>query len=213
MNYKAILFFLGIYSLLVSVFSILNILYSIYFDFIIDLDSYLITFLISLIIGSSFYYVGQAHSKDITLTDQIIFVVLSFILILLTNSYFSLEESIIYGARDHITKKETKTDDKALELLQQALDNVKPIVEVKSRRVGGATYQVPIEVPNRRQFYLAAHWIIDSAKKRSGSPMSSRLAGELISASNNEGSAIKKKEDTHRMAEANKAFAHFGRGR
>jgi small subunit ribosomal protein S7 len=72
---------------------------------------------------------------------------------------------------------------------------------------------VPIEVPSRRQFYLASQWIIESAKKRSGSAMSSRLAGEILSASNNEGSAIKKKEDTHRMAEANKAFAHFGRGR
>ena len=100
-----------------------------------------------------------------------------------------------------------------LHFFKLAVENSKPILEVKSRRVGGSNYQVPIEVPNRRQFYLAAQWIIDSAKKRSGSSMSNRLAGELISASNNEGTAIKKKEDTHRMAEANKAFAHFGRGR
>ena len=92
-------------------------------------------------------------------------------------------------------------------------NNAAPHVEVKSRRIGGATYQVPIEVPSNRQFYLSSHWIIDSAKKKSGSPMSNRLASELIAASNNEGNAIKKKEDTHRMAEANKAFAHFGRGR
>ena len=122
----------------------------------------------------------------------------------------STAEKIIYSALDQVS---TKSKRDPLEIFEEALDKVGPQVEVKSRRVGGATYQVPIEVPNRRQFYLAAHWIIDSAKKKSGSPMSSRLAGELLSASNNEGNAIKKKEDTHRMAEANKAFAHFGRGR
>jgi len=96
MNYKSILFFLGIYSLLVSLFSVLNILYSIYFSFIIDLNSYLLTFLISLIIGSTFYYVGRNHSKDITLTDQIIFVVLSFILIpFFPIQHLSLKSSII----------------------------------------------------------------------------------------------------------------------
>ena len=84
-----------------------------------------------------------------------------------------------------------------------------PGVEVKSRRIGGATYQVPIEVPRGRKFFRASHWLINSAITRSGKPMSERLAAEFISASNNEGGAIKKKEDTHRMAEANKAFAHF----
>ena len=83
------------------------------------------------------------------------------------------------------------------------------MLEVKSRRIGGANYQVPIEVAKHRQFFLAAHWIINSARKRSGRAMSERLAAELISAANNEGGAIKKKEDTHRMAEANRAFAHF----
>ena len=84
------------------------------------------------------------------------------------------------------------------------------MLEVKSKRVGGATYQVPIEIPKNRQYFLASHWIINSAVGRAGKPMAERLASELISASNNEGGAVKKKEDTHRMAEANKAFAHFG---
>ena len=122
----------------------------------------------------------------------------------------SVAESIVYGALD-LVEERTKRD--PIEVFDEALENIAPMVEVKSRRVGGATYQVPIEVPSRRQFYLASQWIIESAKKRSGSSMSNRLAGEILSASNNEGSAIKKKEDTHRMAEANKAFAHFGRGR
>ena len=121
-----------------------------------------------------------------------------------------IAEKILYGAFDIVKEKSSKDP---IDIFKKALNNAAPHVEVKSKRIGGATYQVPIEVPNRRQFYLAAQWIIDSAKKRSGSPMSNRLAGELLSASNNEGSAIKKKEDTHRMAEANKAFAHFGRGR
>ena len=85
------------------------------------------------------------------------------------------------------------------------------MVEVKSRRIGGATYQVPIEVQRSRKFFLASHWIINSASGRGGKPMAERLATELIAAANNEGGAIKKKEDTHRMAEANKAFAHFRR--
>ena len=119
-------------------------------------------------------------------------------------------EKIFYSAID-IVKSRTKKD--GIDIFKLAIKNAAPLLEVKSRRIGVANYQVPIEVPNRRQFYLAAQWIIDSAKKKSGSPMSSRLAGELLSASKNEGNAIKKKEDTHRMAEANKAFAHFGRGR
>ena len=129
---------------------------------------------------------------------------------LLVGGKKGIAEKILYDAFDIVKEKSSKDP---VDVFKKALNNAAPHVEVKSKRIGGATYQVPIEVPNRRQFYLAAHWIIDSAKKRSGSPMSSRLAGELISASNNEGSAIKKKEDTHRMAEANKAFAHFVRGR
>ena len=121
----------------------------------------------------------------------------------------SVAERIIYGALERISEKETHADDKALELLESALDNVKPMVEVKARRVGGATYQVPVEVrPTRRQS-LAMRWIIDAARKRSEKSMAHRLAHELMDAAANHGSAVKKKEDTHRMAEANKAFSHY----
>ena len=118
-------------------------------------------------------------------------------------------EKIFYTSLD-IVQEKTKKD--PVDIFKKALNNAAPHVEVKSRRIGGATYQVPIEVPSSRQFYLSSHWIIESAKNKSGSNMSNRLASEIIAASNNEGTAIKKKEDTHRMAEANKAFAHFGRG-
>ena len=117
-----------------------------------------------------------------------------------------IAEKIFYSSMDTI-KQRTKTD--GLKIFQKAVERASPSVEVKSRRIGGATYQVPIEVPRNRSFYLASLWIINAAKARSGKPMSERLASELISAANNEGGAIKKKEDTHRMAEANKAFAHF----
>jgi len=121
----------------------------------------------------------------------------------------SVAERIIYGALNRIVEKETQADDKALELLEQALENVKPVVEVKSRRVGGATYQVPIEVrPGRRQT-LAMRWVIDAARARSEKSMAHRLAHELMDAAENRGTAVKKKEDTHRMAEANKAFSHY----
>ena len=115
-------------------------------------------------------------------------------------------EKIFYGAID-IVKSRTKND--GIDIFKLAIKNAAPLPEVKSRRIGGANYQVPIEVAKHRQVFLAAHWIINSARKRSGRAMSDRLASELISAANNEGGAIKKKEDTHRMAEANRAFAHF----
>ena len=115
-------------------------------------------------------------------------------------------EKNIYGAMDLI-KQRTKTD--GMVIFEKAIENSSPAVEVKSRRIGGATYQVPIEVPKSRRFYLASQWIINAAANRSGKPMSEKLASELISAANGEGGAIKKKDDTHRMAEANKAFAHF----
>ena len=115
-------------------------------------------------------------------------------------------EKIFYGAMNNI-KSRTKTD--GLVIFEKALENASPSVEVKSRRIGGATYQVPIEVPKNRRFYLASQWIIKAANGRSGKPMEDKLASELISAANGEGGAIKKKDDTHRMAEANKAFAHF----
>ena len=115
-------------------------------------------------------------------------------------------EKIFYGAMEHI-KKRTKSD--GLKIFEKAIENASPSVEVKSRRIGGATYQVPIEVPRNRRFYLASQWIINAASGRSGRPMSEKLATELIAAANGDGGAIKKKDDTHRMADANKAFAHF----
>ena len=118
-------------------------------------------------------------------------------------------EKIFYTSLD-IVQEKTKKD--PVDIFKKALNNAAPHVEVKSRRIGGATYQDPIEVPSSRQFYLSSLWIIESARNKSGTNMSNRLASEIIAASNNEGNAIKKKEDTHRMAEANKAFAHFGRG-
>ena len=117
-----------------------------------------------------------------------------------------IAEKIFYGAMGQIRDK-TKTD--GLKIFEKAVENASPSVEVKSRRVGGATYQVPIEVPRGRRFYLASQWIISAANSRSGRPMAEKLAIELISAANGDGGAIKKKDDTHRMAEANKAFAHF----
>jgi len=117
-----------------------------------------------------------------------------------------LSEKILYGAFD-IMQQKTKSD--PLELFKKAIENVAPIVEVKSKRVGGATYQVPVEVRANRRQALAYRWIISFAKKRSQKTMSEKLAAEFIGAANNEGGSIKKREDTHRMAEANKAFAHF----
>ncbi len=113
---------------------------------------------------------------------------------------------IIYEAMD---KLKAKTEKDPLEVFTKALDNVKPLVEVKSRRVGGATYQVPIEIREGRREALAMRWIIAAARSRSGHGMADTLASELIDAFNNTGSAYKKKEDTHKMAEANKAFAHY----
>jgi small subunit ribosomal protein S7 len=121
----------------------------------------------------------------------------------------SVAERIIYGALDRISEKESQAGDKSLELLEQALENVKPMVEVKSRRVGGATYQIPIEVRPARRQTLAMRWLIEAARKRSEKSMAYRLAHELMDAADNRGTAVKKKEDTHRMAEANKAFSHY----
>jgi small subunit ribosomal protein S7 len=121
----------------------------------------------------------------------------------------SVAEKIVYGALDRIAERSGQDDERALELLSQALDNIKPSVEVKSRRVGGATYQVPVEVRTTRRETLAMRWAIDAARKRSEKTMALRLAHELLDADENRGSAVKKREDTHRMAEANKAFAHY----
>jgi small subunit ribosomal protein S7 len=121
----------------------------------------------------------------------------------------SVAETIIYGAIDRIAERTSRPADQALQLLQTALDNVKPAVEVKSRRVGGATYQVPVEVRSTRRQTLAMRWVIDAARSRSEKSMAMRLAHELLEASENRGAAVRKREDTHRMAEANKAFAHY----
>jgi small subunit ribosomal protein S7 len=121
----------------------------------------------------------------------------------------SVAERIIYGALDRITEKDAQAETKPLEVLELALENVKPVVEVKSRRVGGATYQVPIEVRPVRRQTLAMRWVIEAARKRSEKSMAHRLAHELMEAADNRGTAVKKKEDTHRMAEANKAFSHY----
>ncbi len=115
-------------------------------------------------------------------------------------------QKIVYGAFDIIREK-TKKD--PLEVFKQAVENVKPVLEVRPRRVGGATYQVPIEVQEPRRTSLALRWIVEAARARKGRPMKEKLAEEIIAAYNNTGTAIKKKEDTHRMAEANRAFAHY----
>ena len=121
----------------------------------------------------------------------------------------SAAERIIYGAIERITEKTGKQGGDALNVLSQALENVKPMVEVKSRRVGGATYQVPVEVRSTRRQTLAMRWVIEAARARSEKSMAFRLAHELMEASENRGAAVRKREDTHRMAEANKAFAHY----
>jgi small subunit ribosomal protein S7 len=118
----------------------------------------------------------------------------------------SVAEGSFYGSLE-IVKDRAKED--PVKIFKKALDNVKPILEVKSRRVGGATYQVPIEVPQDRRTSLAIRWIITNARARGEKTMREKLAAEFLDASNNRGGAIKKKEDTHRMAEANKAFAHY----
>jgi small subunit ribosomal protein S7 len=129
-----------------------------------------------------------------------------FINMLMEDGKKSVAERIIYGALGQVADKK---GGEPLELLHQAMENVRPIVEVKSRRVGGATYQVPVEVRPTRRNSLAMRWLIDAASKRSEKSMALRLAGELMDAADSRGAAVKKKEDTHRMAEANKAFSHY----
>ncbi len=118
----------------------------------------------------------------------------------------SVAERIVYGALDTI---ENKTRQDPVATFHQALENVMPSVEVRSRRVGGATYQVPVEVRNERRQALAIRWMIIAARKRNETTMVDRLSGELMDAANNRGSAVKKREDTHKMADANKAFSHY----
>jgi small subunit ribosomal protein S7 len=132
-----------------------------------------------------------------------------FINMLMQSGKKSVAENIVYTALEQMSERNGGTDEQSVELLQQALENIKPMVEVKSRRVGGATYQVPIEVRPTRRNTLAMRWAIDAARKRNEKTMAHRLAGELLDAAENRGAAVKKREDTHRMAEANKAFSHY----
>jgi len=129
-----------------------------------------------------------------------------FINMVMVDGKKSVAERILYGA---LGMAQEKRGADPMELLETALENVRPLVEVKGRRVGGATYQVPVEVRPARRNALAMRWLIEAARKRSEKTMAARLAGELMDASEQKGSAVKKKEDTHRMAEANKAFSHF----
>ena len=132
--------------------------------------------------------------------------VTKFISMVMVDGKKSTAERIMYGALDRLVER---SGGEPLDMLEKALENVRPVVEVKSRRVGGATYQVPVEVRAQRRDSLAMRWLIDAARKRSEKSMDFRLAGELADAIESKGSAVKKKEDTHRMAEANKAFAHY----
>jgi small subunit ribosomal protein S7 len=136
------------------------------------------------------------HNQDVT----------KFMNVIMTGGKKSVAERIVYGAFDQIAKKGGKD---ALEVFGQALQNVRPMVEVKSRRVGGANYQVPVEVRPVRRTALAMRWLREAARKRGEKSMAARLAGELQEAAENRGGAVKKREEVHRMAEANKAFAHY----
>jgi small subunit ribosomal protein S7 len=129
-----------------------------------------------------------------------------FINTLMLDGKRSTAESIVYGAFDLIAQR---SGDEPLATFKKGIDNIRPMVEVKSRRVGGSTYQVPVEVRSDRRNALALRWVITFARKRGEKTMQERLAGELLDAANNRGASVKKKEDTHRMAEANKAFAHY----
>ena len=129
-----------------------------------------------------------------------------FVNILIVDGKKSTAETIVYSALEIAAAKSSKEH---LALFEEALENIRPTVEVKSRRVGGSTYQVPVEVRPVRRNALGMRWLVDSARKRGEKSMAQRLAGELLDAADNKGSAVKKREDVHRMAEANKAFAHY----
>ena len=139
-----------------------------------------------------FYYNNTLISKFVNLTMK--------------EGKKSVAEKIIYGSMEQIKQK---AKDDPLKMFEKAIENVRPLIETKSRRVGGATYQVPIEVPISRSTTLAVRWILKHAKGRGGKSMMDKLSAEIIDAVNNRGGAVKKKEDTHKMAEANRAFAHY----
>jgi small subunit ribosomal protein S7 len=129
-----------------------------------------------------------------------------FINILMLDGKKAVAERVVYGALDQVVEK---SKGEAVDVLNKALENVRPMVEVKSRRVGGATYQVPVEVRADRRMALAMRWLVEAARKRSEKSMDRRLAGEIMDAMESRGSAVKKREDVHRMADANKAFSHY----
>jgi small subunit ribosomal protein S7 len=133
-------------------------------------------------------------------------VVAKFVNTIMNQGKKSVAESIFYHSLDIVT---TKTKEDSLGVFKRAIENTRPTVEVRSRRVGGATYQVPVEVRPQRRLSLSMRWLIDAARERAEKSMEEKLAAEIIDAANNRGTAIKKKEDTHRMAEANRAFAHY----
>jgi len=130
-----------------------------------------------------------------------------FINMIMESGKKSVAEKIVYGALDQISEK--VKGEEALDVFNKALENIRPVVEVKSRRVGGATYQVPVEVRPNRRTALAMRWLVEAARKRGEKSMGMRLAGEMMDAIEQRGSAVKKREETHRMAEANKAFSHY----
>ncbi len=146
--------------------------------------------------------------KDPVYQDE---VVSKFINAVMKRGKKSVAESIVYGSFEEISKRQKGAD--PLEIFYKALENVSPAVEVKARRVGGSTYQIPMEVPPRRRKSLGMRWIIESAVARSGKSMKDKLASELLDAPEGRGGAFKKKEEMHRMAQANKAFAHFNKER
>ena len=151
----------------------------------------------------------RAEKREVLPDPKFGDIVLSrFMNVLMYDGKKSIAEGIVYAAMDTLKRKGGPNSD-PLRLFHEAMDNVKPAVEVRSRRVGGATYQVPVEVRPERRQALAIRWIIDSARKRGESTMEERLSAELMDAVNNRGTAVKKREDTHRMAEANKAFSHY----
>jgi small subunit ribosomal protein S7 len=130
----------------------------------------------------------------------------NFINYVMRNGKKSVATRLVYDALDLV---EERTKRSGLEVFEQAMKNVAPVMEVKPRRVGGATYQIPMEVPSFRRFSLATRWILQASRSRSGKSFSEKLAGEILDASNNTGSAIRKREETHKMAEANRAFSHY----
>jgi small subunit ribosomal protein S7 len=151
----------------------------------------------------------SAEKREIIPDPKFGDVVLSrFMNVLMYDGKKSTAEHIVYAAMDTLKRRMGANGD-PLRMFHEAMDNVKPAVEVRSRRVGGATYQVPVEVRPERRQALAIRWLIDAARKRGENTMEERLSGELMDAANNRGTAVKKREDTHRMAEANKAFSHY----